>query len=205
MQMPYIFILSIIMFSVGVGISIIGFTDFEYIDDINNEVYIKDEIFVEMQKDLIIQDFIEGNIEFIEEERNDIGIVYKHHNLYNIFYHETTEQFHIFNLYNESNNIMNFIRKNIEDINNKKIINYEKKQIYICTSKKNIEILKSNINKYVKIKAEEYSYYNELREENNNYKNRVYELEEELRNSNFKIENLKTELENIKSKLSNNQ
>lgn len=201
--MLYIFILSIIMFSVGVGISIIGFTDFEYIDDINNEVYIKDEIFVEMQKDLIIQDFIEGNIEFIEEERNDIGIVYKHHNLYNVFYHETTEQFHIFNLHNESNNIMNFIRKNIEDINNKKIINYEKKQIYICTSKKNIEILKSNINKYVKMKAEEYSYYNELREENNNYKNRVYELEE-LRNSNFEIENLKTELENIKSKLSNN-
>ena len=149
------FIISLLLFGVGMGFTTIGFTKFDYIDDINNEIYLKDEIIIPMKKDLVINSsvYYSDNFEYIEEYRDNIKIVYEHTELYDLWYNEDYDNY-IFLGFDNINNPFIFVREIIEDINNKKIVNYSNFKIYIYASKDNIEKLKSNYNNY--LKYEEY-------------------------------------------------
>lgn len=190
------FILSLVLLGIGGGITMIGLTEFDYIDDINNEIYLKDEIIISMQNDLMIYSHYDDMIEYIEEDRSDIKIVYKHTNQYDLSYLNDFENYLYLNYKTVNDNVFKTVREQIKDINQKKIINYSKFKVYICTSKENIDKLKNNRNNYLKELNEKNDYTDYLYEKNIEYENRIYELEEELRNRNQEIENLKMELNN---------
>lgn len=179
------FILSIVLFGIGVGISVLGITNFDYIDDINNDVYLENEQIIIMQDNLIIHSLFD--IEYIEENRSDIKVVYKHAEFFDLDIHNYDNNIYLHTI-NSNNNYLEFFRDVIKDVNNKKIINYSKSKIYIYTSKENIDKLNNNWNNYIKQEEEENEYYNMIEEENNIYEQKIYELEN-------KIETLQSQLD----------
>lgn len=190
------FILSLVLLGIGGGMTMIGLTEFDYIDDINNEAYLENEIIIPMQDDLVIQSYFDNMMEYQIDDRSDIKIVYKHTNQYDLSSINDFENYLYLDYKTVNGDIFKIIRDQIKDINQKKIINYSKFKVYICTSKENIDKLKNNRNNYLKELNEKNDYTNYLYEKNIEYENRIYELEEELRNRNQEIENLKMELNN---------
>ena len=135
------FIISIVVFGIGLCITAIDFVNFNYIEDTNNKIYIEDEIIVPMQDNLVIHDFsryYDGDIAYIEEERNDIKIVYKHTKYMDLAHTFADDNNLYLDVINSDNNYFNIIRETLKDINNKEMINYSKFDIYIYTSKENI-------------------------------------------------------------------
>ena len=153
------FIVSLILFGVGVGIGTIGFTSFDYINDMNHEVYLKEEIIIPMQENLVIESHNGNMIEYIEEDRNDIRIVSKHTKNYKLKYDKEYTDYLWLHFENNDSNILELLREILQDINHKKIINYSKCKIYIYTSKNNIEKLNRN----------QVSYFQEMLENDNAY------------------------------------
>ena len=139
------FITSLLVCGVGVGITLIGLTNFNYIDDINNEIYLQDELIIPMENDLKIYNITYYDNEHIEyiEEIKDIKIIYKHTKDYKLEKEKYLNNIYL-RIINTNNNIPSITKKILTDINNKKIINYTKAKIYIYTSKENIEKLISN-------------------------------------------------------------
>ena len=193
------FIISLLLCGKGIGIGIIGFTSFDYIDDINNDIYKEDEIIIPMKNELTIDHYLYyyNNIELKEEDRQDLRIVYKHSKYYELSNNNYYNDFLFLEYINSNNNFINVSREVIKDINNKKIINYSKFKITIYTSKENIGKIKNNQNKY----EEQYDYYNRLEEENNRYQieiseyeNKIYDLKNQLNEKEQEIDNLQEEL-----------
>ena len=145
-KMIYSFISSIIIFSLGFGISLVGLLNFNYIDDKIETKLI--ETSLKMDKNYIIHNTLNNEIEFIEDNTliDTIKIEYEVNELYNARY-EIVEN----NVYNRTyeSNVFEILRKVIKYINNKEINSldlYLKVKVY--SSKENIEILKVNKEKY---------------------------------------------------------
>ena len=174
-------IISLLLCGVGIGLGVVGFTDFNYYDNIDSNVYQTDEFTIDMKDELIIPDYYYSDgIEYVEEDRNDIRIVYVHSKYYDLSYNEEYDNFlHVY-LVNSDSNFFNIMRQTIKDINDKRVIDYSKNEVTIYTSKENIEKLQNNQKNYYKEIEEQNNYYNHLEEENANYQNRIYELEESL-------------------------
>ena len=142
----YSFISSIIIFSLGFGISLVGLLNFNYIDDKIETKLI--ETSLKMDKNYIIHNTLNNEIEFIEDNTliDTIKIEYEVNELYNARY-EIVEN-NVYNWTYESN-VFEILRKVIKYINNKEINSldlYLKVKVY--SSKENIEILKVNKEKY---------------------------------------------------------
>jgi len=154
-----VFIVSIVLFGVGIGIGFIGFTNFNYIDDINNtDIYLEEEFTIPMQDDLIIDDY---DIQYVIEDRSDIKVVYKHTNFFDLSHDITDDNYLYFDVINKHSNFFKIMRESIKDINNKQIINYSNFSIYIYTSEDNINRLKVNRDNYIKELQNDRCYYGE--------------------------------------------
>ena len=171
-KLGLLFVISLILLGLGIGFIFIGITSFNYIDNINSKYYIEDEFYVEMKDDLIIHDYY-YEVDYIESGNNDLKVVYKHSNTFDIILEEDSENEIYFYSILKDSNIMNFIRQIIDDINNKKIINYSNFKIYVYTSKENINKLLDNKKNYLLREDDD------LLEEKNN---RIEELETLLNN-----------------------
>ena len=178
------FLASTILCGVGIGLSVIGFTNFDYIDDIDNKVYLENEYIVPMQDNLIIHDHFDS--EFIEEDRSDIKIIYKHTKYFTLDIYDFENNIYLYHI-NADSNFLETTRQSIKDINDKKIINYSKSKIYIYASKENIEKLKNNWNQYMEDENAENNYYNQLEEKNYEYEIKINELEEEIETLKFEL------------------
>ena len=142
----FIFIGSIILFGIGIGLGVIGFTNFDYIDDTNNSlVYKADEFIVSMREDLVLCDLYHGynSIEYVVDNRSDVKIVYKHTELFDI-YHRVEDNYLYLDVISSDSNYFKMSREIISDINNRKIIDYDNFKIYVYASEENINKLKNN-------------------------------------------------------------
>ena len=176
-------ITSLLICGTGIGLSVVGFTQFNYYEDICDKDCENKEFIIEMQDNLIIHDnfYYSEYISFVEEDRNDIKITYTDKNYYNLSYYSENYNNYLHLYFTEDNsNYFSMIRKIIKDINDKKIIDYSNIKITIYTSKENIEKLQTNKDEYYKFEEERNNYYNRLQEENDTYQNRIRNLEEEL-------------------------
>ena len=144
----------------------IGIARFNYIEnpEENNEI---EEVYnVEMKDDLsIIHPY---NVEYIETDSNDIKIVVKHSKYYNakiinnkamsidelldskiqtdiIIDQILGNSIEIYVLQDDTK-VIEKLRKNIKDVNNKEIKDYSNYKVYVYTSKENIEKLRRNQN-----------------------------------------------------------
>ena len=136
-------ILSIIMCGVGIGISLIGITQFDIINNIDSNYYIEKTIKMDMDEDLFIYDASE----YIVSDIDDIEIVVKYSPLYEVNKEIYGNGIYI-NRYLDTNNLMKSVRMTIDDLNKKQIIDYSNYKIYVYANKKNLETLKNNLYGY---------------------------------------------------------
>ena len=135
-------IISLVAFGIGCGMTCLGFMDFEF-----KEVKDLKSIEMDMEEDLYIREF--QNIEYIEEERDNIKLEFKINKGYNVSYHDENEYGVL--LYTYCDNRFKFIKSFIDNLNNKKIINIEDSisDIKVYGNKSNINKIKANYNKNI--------------------------------------------------------
>lgn len=135
-------IISLVAFGIGCGMTCLGFMNFEFKD-------VKDlkSIEMEMEEDLYIREF--QNIEYIEEERDNIKLEFKINKGYNVSYHYENQYGVV--LYTYCDGQVKFIKSFIGNLNNKKIINIEDSisDIKVYGNKSNINKIKDNYNKNI--------------------------------------------------------
>jgi len=192
------FLVALLLCGIGTGLIAIGVTEFNYINDISNEVFIENEVIIPMEKDLIIDDNIYcygscTGINYVEENRSDIKIAYKHTKYFELYQYKHNNYLYL-DVINSYDNFFGFSREIIKDINNKNIINYSNFEIIIYTSKENIELLKQNQIEYYNNQIEEDNYTNKLEEENIEYQNKISALEETIEYLQSEIEMYKKEI-----------
>lgn len=136
-------IISLVAFGIGCGITCLGFMSFEF-----NDIKDLKSIEMEMEENLYIRQF--QNIEYIEEERDNIKLEFKTNKGYNVSYHYVSEYGGVV-LYTYCDNRFKFIKSFIENLNNKKIINIEESitDIKVYGNKSNIDKIKDNYNKNI--------------------------------------------------------
>lgn len=189
-----IFLFSIIIFSLGIGMFIIGIKDFNYINDINSDYYIEEEKIISMNDNLLFDDgyydygyYHYFDLEYIETDFNDLRIVCKYSKNYkcDINVYDNKIYTHV---YQNDTTLMEQVRQVIKDINNKEIVDYSNYKIFVYTSKENIEKIENNRINYIeeqeKIQIQEqYNYYENIIEEKNEeieeLQEKIYELEYE--------------------------
>ena len=184
------FLVSLIMIGVGTGISLIGIKDFNIVNTLDNSRYIQVEETLEMKDNSYFRYYGEEN--FIETDSKDIKIVITHTPFMEYELNQY-ENGHIELWYHRAYD-MGFkeVRTFIDDINNKRIVDYYNFDVKIYTSKENIKKLKENKEKIIQ---EETEYYNHIEELNS----KISELETENYNYQNEIENLKYQIEYLKS------
>lgn len=205
-KIALIFIISIILAGTGIGFVTIGIKDLDYIDDINSKYYNNQEMILEMKDDLVIENYYD--VEYIESNNADVKVVCRHSKYYTCDFRNddySYENLVYIHTYEESSNFMDHIRDSLNDLNNKKIVDYSKSKIYIYTTKENIDKLKSNLKKYIDgNEARRINEYeeriSELLDENYQNKDEIYNLKQELIEKNNKI----NELQQIINDYSNN-
>ena len=140
-----IFVVALILCGVGFGISTIGLTQFEVITNVDNDYYIQDEKTISMTDDLVIAPYY--HVDYMESDSNDIKIVYTHSKYYDvdITYEDNFIYFHLVSNYDD---LMEMSRVYINDINNRKIVDYSNAEIKVYTSKENIDKIFANLNNY---------------------------------------------------------
>lgn len=142
----YTFVASLILFGIGSGLFASGITNFNYVDvnEINNKSFIVDEFNLEMNDSLIIHDrYNYFDIQYKEENRNDIRIVSKHSKFID-FNYEKNDNIVYFDYELKEKNIFKIFRDELKYINKMQIIDYSKTKITIYASKENILKLKNN-------------------------------------------------------------
>ena len=160
------FIIFLITFSVGLGLTLIGTLNFTILND--NETMLKtEEIYLDMQDDLFL-DIYPNDYKLVETNIDKIKVEYK----INKYCQLTTNQFSNKGLYfiTKCNEPIEMTKEFIKNLNNQKIvsINNYPRDVVIYASKENIEKLKAN--------------------EQNNYDAIITRLEDKLNNYAIKIE-----------------
>ncbi len=146
-RIAILLISSLILAGLGIGMMLIGATQFNIIEENNLEA--EDTYNVQMTDNLSID--IPGQyIEYIENDSNDVKIVVNHSKCYTTSLGNQNEIIYIF-IQTNNNEFMNMIRDFIKNINNKEIKNYSHDiKIKVYSSKINIEKMKQNRQKIFK-------------------------------------------------------
>lgn len=133
-----------ILVGISIGSVLIGLRKFEPIENyvIANEKYTEDKYTFDMKDDLKITNYT-SQIEYIENDSNEVTVTIKHSNHYDTDYSITGNTI-IFSCYQDNSKIIQIFNDLIEDMNNKWIVNYDKVEMYVYSSKENIEKIKGN-------------------------------------------------------------
>jgi len=186
------FVISLIIFGIGIGLVIIGALNFEYIE--NDKELLKTEYMeIDMQDDLIFG-YHYPEVEYIESNNNNIKIEYTINKYCKINHSELSNK--VIHIWGSCENPIKLVKEVINNFNNKKIvsINNQLQDIKIYTTKENIEMLKKNHNDY-----NDY----EVQHQNiiNSYEKEINELEEKINEYVKKEEDYKEEITNLKNQL----
>ncbi|MCI9063758.1 MAG: helix-turn-helix transcriptional regulator [Clostridia bacterium] len=152
-RMAIVFISSLILGGISIGLVCIGMTQFNYIDNPSEINQVEDVFEVKMKENLSIDNW-NDNIEYIETDSNEVKIVIKHSKYHKAYISNHKDNI-ILNYYEDDTKIMDIIRDSIKDINNKEIKNYYEPEIYVYTSKDNINKIKQNELKRINSKYNE--------------------------------------------------
>lgn len=179
-------IIFLIAIGMGTGFIMIGISKFDYINNISKmDNVINTETIISMKDDLVIYG---DNIEYIENESQDVKIVFSHSKFYEVKLYNDYKNIHYIHWYQNDDFISSLIQTYIKDINNFKIIDYSNFKTTIYTSKENIDKLKYNLKEYI-IFEEKQNNYDEYEEE-------INELNSIIENQEIEISNLENQLEN---------
>ena len=137
--MMFVFISSLILFGVGVGLTCLGILDFEYINENNNPNYIETTEIIKMSDNYYIEHMY--NVEFIESSNDDLKLVFVHPDFYSVECIISNDSIW-FNDYDVDG--IKMINRVIYDFNDRKIMEYGYFKVKVYTNKENINKLKEN-------------------------------------------------------------
>ena len=168
------FIISLLLCGIGAGLGVNSIKDFKVVNEFDEKYMTKEEVKFDMNKDTVL-DIYWDRIEYIEENRKDVRIVYEYPK-----YDKMTfkKEDNIISAYHDDNeaNIPKYV---IDNLNDKVFVNPEYLSIKIYASKDNIKLLKNNTKKYainetIKVQSERIE---ELEEANNELQEKIDELQ----------------------------
>ena len=137
--MMFVFISSLILFGVGVGLTCLGILDFEYINENNNPNYIETTEIIKMSDNYYIEHMY--NVEFIESSNDDLKLVFVHPDFYSV---ECIISYDSIWFNNYDVDGIKMINRVIDDFNDRKIMEYGYFKVKVYTNKENINKLKEN-------------------------------------------------------------
>ena len=137
--MMFVFISSLILFGVGVGLTCLGILNFEYINENNNPNYIETTEIIKMRDNYYIEHMY--NVEFIESSNDDLKLVFVHPDFYSVECIISDDSIW-FNDYDVDG--IKIINRVIDDFNDRKIMEYGYFKVKVYTNKENINKLKEN-------------------------------------------------------------
>lgn len=188
------FLISLIMIGVGTGISLIGIKDFNIVNTLDNSRYIQVEETLEMKDNSYFRYYGEEN--FIETDSKDIKIVITHTPFMEYELNQY-ENGHIELYYHRAYDLgFKEVRSFIDDINNKRIVDYYNFDVKIYASKENIKKLKENKDKIVQEEIEYYNHIEELNQTIETLSNENYNYRQQIEQLEYQIDYLTQELNN---------
>lgn len=146
------FISSIFMIGIGAGLLLIGLLDFKIIDNIEDELLVSKTFEVDMKNNLIIDDYYFDDIQYINEEIDNIRIEYSVNKYCKSSYEVYEEvEFSNLNIISYCDNPMELIKVAIGYINDKTIANISNEVVNVKVYGRldNIELIKNNYQKYL--------------------------------------------------------
>ena len=138
-KMAILFLTSLVLAGISIGLICIGITRFKYIENPEENGEVEEVYNVEMSDNLCMRNYWR-DIQYIETDSNEVKIVVKHSKYYNVDVIEDRGNIY----FHMKEKAMEEIRQTIKDINNKEIKNYSNHKVYVYTSKDNIEKIKRN-------------------------------------------------------------
>lgn len=134
------FIISLVLAGVSGGLITIGVSGFEYVNTIEASQEIEDTYKFTMSNELWVNSYANRDVEYIANDSNEIKVVVKHSKFYepNVDLVDNV----IYVRYNADS--LERFRTIINDINNKRIVNYYNPSVYVYTSQDNINKLEEN-------------------------------------------------------------
>ena len=199
-RMAISFVISLILAGFSIGMILIGITNFNYITDSNVKNVIEDVYEYEMSENLSMN-YIVYNVKYVETDSNQVKIVVKHSKYIEtdiIEYDETLEV----QCRQSSNSTMELIRDKIKEINNREIIEDPYPEVYIYSSKANIEKMQNNTT--IKYKANIEKSLDAAHQENQELQNKIIELEDKLVEKDDEIEGLKMQIQDLQVEMDSN-
>lgn len=181
------FVLSLFIFGIGVGMISIAVTDFKKTEVLNDKSLIVNEYKYQMEKDLIITG---NNVKYIESKNKDLKIVFTHTDNLSLTIEKQDNKMSIYQIYKQTY-FLDDLKRYIDGINNKTIIDYSNYKVEIYTNKENIKILKENAKKYY---DEMVFRDNQLQDVIDNYEKEIRELEQKMYEKDEKISDLELQL-----------
>ena len=135
----FVFVNSLVLFGVGIGLICLGILDFKYINEDNNPNYIESTEVLQMKNDYYIEYMY--NVEFIESDNDDLKLVFIHPDFYNVEYviGDNNIWFNDYDI-----DALKIINRIIDDFNDRKIMEYGYFKVKVYTNKENINKLKEN-------------------------------------------------------------
>lgn len=188
-RMAVLFITSLVIVGIGIGTIFIGLTQFEFIDEIDKDL--KEEVYETEMTDNLSLDYMCSNLKYIETNSNKVKVVVKYSDYIDAKINNIDDTIDI-DFQSNNKKISENIREIIKEINNKKIKNYGKFEVYVYASKDNIKLMEQNRKRKYKEQ--------EIEERNNTIEmleRKIEDLEIEVLNKDEKINNLE-ELINVK-------
>jgi len=173
-RMAFLFILSLVLAGLGIGMVLTGMTKFKFVDELDENALEKVYNF-DMTENLSIYNW-PNDIEYIESDSNDIKIIVKYSKYSDIKMYNNQEIVELYCVQKHSL-AMEALREIIKNLNNKEIRSYYNCKTYVYTSKENIEKLKYN--KLVKEKERRKEQIDEYEEQIDELESRVEDLEDE--------------------------
>ncbi|MBQ6841240.1 MAG: helix-turn-helix domain-containing protein [Bacilli bacterium] len=192
-KMIWSFIISLVMFGVGIGFVIVGALNFEYIE--NDKSILKTDYMEIDMKDNLIFGYHYPEVKYIESNNDNIKIEYTINKYCEINHSELSDE--VFHMWSSCENPIKIIKEVINNFNNKKIvsINNQLQDVKVYTTKENIEILKKNYKDYTDIEVQ---HQNTI----NSYEKEINELQQKIDNYIQKEWEYKEEINNLKNQLS---
>lgn len=190
-RMVISFVVALILAGIGIGMILIGITQFNYTQDSNITNSVEEVYEVKMTEGL---SFAYGNclVEYVEEDISDVKIVVKHSKYLKTWYSNENETIEIYCNPDEAKTV-EAIKDVINDINNREIKDYYTPIMYVHASKENIEKMAQN--KQIKYNLSKDREIEALQERNEELETKIYDLEEQIVEKENEIESLRIDIE----------
>jgi len=187
------FIIALILAGISIGMILIGITKFNYITDPSVKNVVEDVYEYEMSESLSMN-YLVYAINYIETDSDKVKIVVKHSKYIETSINEYDETLEV-ECRPTSTSTMEIVRDTIKEINNKEIIEPSYPEVYIYSSKENIEKMQNNTT--AKYKANIEKALDKAHQENQELQNKIIELEDKIVDKDNKIEELEMQIQNL--------